>query len=91
MRRSGLVGLAVGVRGVRWFTNLLIQMVLWLTPSLVKNSQVDGQVEQRPLGPHVIGPPDCPASKSVVLFEVSKMPLDNPPAFGKSLLSLNRL
>jgi hypothetical protein len=64
-------------------------MVLLFAPLLVKYSQVGSQIEQRPLDPYVIGTSDGPSSKSLVLFELSKMPLDDPPAFGKSFLSLN--
>src|ERR1051326_6069134 len=63
-------------------------MALLLAPTLVKCAQVYAQIDERPLGSHVIGSSHGPSPKSVVLFDLPKMPLNDPSTPGKSFLSL---
>ena len=64
-------------------------MALLFAPTLVKCAEVYAQVDQRPLGSHVVGSSDGPSPKSIVLFNLPKMPLDDPSSFGKGLLSFS--
>ena len=67
----------------------LVEMVLWFAPTLVKCAHVYAQVDERPLSSHVVGSSDGPSPKSIVLFDMRKMPLDDSSSLGKSFLSLN--
>src|SRR5690349_11084236 len=57
-------------------------------PVSVKHSQVADQVQQRPLSSYIVSAPNRPSSKSLVLFDLSKMSLDDLASFCQLLLRL---
>src|SRR5437588_12162034 len=55
-------------------------------PQPVKDAQIPRHVEQCPLSAHIIGSSYRPASKSVVLFDVSEVAFNDPTPFPQHLV-----